>query len=78
MDTAKIFSNGNSQAVRLPKNYRFEGDLVYIKKTGGGVMLMPMDIDPWDVFEEGLNSFSEDFLLERPAQGEQHREGLFQ
>ena len=43
MDTAKIFENGRSQAVRLPKKYRFESDNVYIKKIDDIVMLIPKD-----------------------------------
>ncbi|NJN47079.1 MAG: AbrB/MazE/SpoVT family DNA-binding domain-containing protein [Candidatus Competibacteraceae bacterium] len=41
MQTARIFTNGNSQAVRLPKEYRFQDDEVIIKKVGGVVMLIP-------------------------------------
>lgn len=43
MDTAKLFKNGQSQAVRLPKAYRFEGEQVYIKRVGNAVMLIPFD-----------------------------------
>ena len=41
MDSAKLFYNGRSQAVRLPKEFRFEGEEVYIKKIGSAVVLMP-------------------------------------
>lgn len=41
MMTAKLFENGKSQAVRLPKEYRFEGDAVFINKIGDVVVLMP-------------------------------------
>ena len=41
MQTARIFMNGNSQAVRLPKEYRFNDDEVIIKKVGGAVLLIP-------------------------------------
>jgi antitoxin VapB len=41
MDTAKLFKTGRSQAVRLPKAYRFEGDEVYIKRVGPAVVLLP-------------------------------------
>ena len=41
MKTAKIFKHGNSQAVRLPKEFRFAGDRVRIKHSGGGVLLLP-------------------------------------
>jgi antitoxin VapB len=40
-DTAKLFKTGRSQAVRLPKKYRFDGDEVYIQRVGAGVMLLP-------------------------------------
>ena len=41
MQTARLFINGNSQAVRLPKDFRFEGDEVVIKKVGNAVVLLP-------------------------------------
>ena len=40
METAKLFINGRSQSVRLPKAYRFEGNEVYIKKVAGEVLLI--------------------------------------
>jgi antitoxin VapB len=39
--TAKVFKHGNSQAVRLPKEFRFAGDEVQIKRVGAGVLLLP-------------------------------------
>jgi antitoxin VapB len=44
MRTAKIFTHGNSQAVHLPKEFRFDGDEVLIKRTAAGVLLLPMRI----------------------------------
>ena len=41
MDTAKLFQTGRSQAVRLPKAFRFEESEVYIKRVGNGVLLIP-------------------------------------
>jgi len=41
MKTAKIFKHGNSQAVRLPKEFRFAGSEVQIKRSGAGVLLLP-------------------------------------
>ncbi len=61
MKTAKIFKSGNSQAVRLPKEFRFSGDEVYIKKAGHGVILVPKD-DPWEMFEQSLEEFTEDYM----------------
>jgi antitoxin VapB len=41
VQTARIFTNGNSQAVRLPKEFRFQDDEVIIKKVGSAVLLIP-------------------------------------
>ncbi len=54
MDTAKLFINGRSQAVRLPKTYRFEGKEVYIKKVSQGILIMPKDNKVWGFWEENL------------------------
>ena len=59
MDTAKLFINGCSQAVRLPKTFRFEGNEVYVKKTSVGVLLIPKDGSIWDVWEENLMKYDE-------------------
>ena len=64
MHTAKIFTNGKSQAVRLPKEFRLEGDEVYVNKVGGAVILFPKE-NPWAPFFESLSRFSDDFMMER-------------
>lgn len=64
MDKAKIFKNGQSQAIRLPKKYRFELDEVYIKKIGNLVVLIP-DEQPWKFFIDSLDKFTDDFMDER-------------
>ena len=70
METAKLFANGKSQAIRLPKEYRFSGDEVYIKKVGNTVMLFPKE-RAWETFIEGLNSFTDDFFADGRNQGDQ-------
>jgi antitoxin VapB len=69
VDTAKLFKNGQSQAVRLPKQYAFHGTEVFVKRIGGVVMLIPKNSDPWKPFVDSLDKFSEDFMSSRPAQG---------
>ena len=64
MDTAKIFQTGRSQAVRLPKEYRFNGKEVVIKRVGDGVLLMPIE-NPWQMLEAALDSFETGFKIER-------------
>jgi len=68
MQTARLFLNGRSQAVRLPKEYKFNGESVYIQRVGEAVMLFPVDKE-WEVFLNGLNSFSNDFMSEERNQG---------
>jgi len=64
MKTAKLFRSGQSQAVRLPKEFRFEGDFVYVRKSGNAVILIPAE-DSWDSLVRSLDKFSDDFLAER-------------
>ena len=64
MDTARLFQSGRSQAVRLPKDYRFRGSEVAVKHFGNGVLLLPID-DPWQTLEDGLAAFEPGFVLER-------------
>ncbi len=64
MKTAKLFQNGQSQAVRLPKAFRFKGDAVFIKKSGSAVVLIPIT-NSWDSLIGSLDKFTKDFLTER-------------
>ena len=54
MDTANVFVNGSRQAVRLPKEYRFDEDYVFIKKIDDVVMLIPRD-KVWKTFRNSFN-----------------------
>jgi antitoxin VapB len=76
MQTAKLFQNGRSQAVRLPKEYNFPGTDVLIQKVGESVILFPKD-KVWETFLHGLYGFTDDFLANGREQPEmQEREGL--
>jgi antitoxin VapB len=61
MDTAKLFVNGRSQAVRLPKAYRLPGNEVKISRSGKRVILEPLESN-WDDIFEALAQFSDDFM----------------
>jgi antitoxin VapB len=77
MHTAKLFKNGRSQAVRLPKEYALPGDEVYVKKIDGIVILIPKNGDPWRSFVESLDKFSDDFMdFERDQGTFERREAL--
>ena len=60
---AKIFKNGQSQAVRLPKEFQFSGNDVLIQKVGDAVLLIPNN-KVWNTFLQGLNGFTDDFMKE--------------
>jgi antitoxin VapB len=76
MQTAKLFQNGRSQAVRLPKECKFEGNDVLVQKVGDSVIIFPKD-KVWETFLNGLNGFTDDFMKEGSGQpGMQKRKGL--
>jgi antitoxin VapB len=75
MKTAKLFKNGQSQAVRLPKEFRFEDDHVFVKKSDNIVMLIPPR-NSWESLLNSLNKFSSDFMTERNQVKTQKRESI--
>ena len=77
MKTAKLFQNGQSQAVRLPKEFRFEGGEVFIKKSGSAVVLIPI-VNSWDSLMGSLDKFSKDFMADRDQPKQQKREAVFE
>jgi antitoxin VapB len=64
--TAKVFRHGNSQAVRLPKEFRFDGDEVLVKRTAAGVLLMPMTITR-ERLEAALAPLTGSFVRRQPV-----------
>lgn len=70
---AKVFQNGRSQAIRLPKECRVNGDEVYIEKIGNSLIIIPKEKSKWDVMRNALTDI-EDFELERNQLEVQERE----
>ena len=76
METAKIFENGRSQAVRLPKKFRFNTDEVIVQQLGDAVILVPKE-SLWQTFMAGLDGFTSDIFEDGRDQGiQQERENL--
>jgi antitoxin VapB len=75
MQTAKIFVNGRSQAVRLPKDFRFNENDVFIKKIGKMVVLLPKD-DPWSSLVNSLDQFTDDFMENRDQPDQNPRDNF--
>ncbi len=68
MQTAKIFMSGNSQAVRLPKEFRFDGDEVCIKRIGSTVVLYEKN-SGWGLLQESAGQVTDDFMKDERDQG---------
>ncbi|HNR30041.1 MAG TPA: type II toxin-antitoxin system VapB family antitoxin [Candidatus Hydrogenedentes bacterium] len=68
MNTAKVFPNGRSQAVRLPKEFQFSADEVYVNKVGGVVMLFPRE-QGWATLAASLDQFTRDYMKRRDQGG---------
>jgi len=75
MDTARLFQSGNSQAIRLPKEYRMPGKKVYLKRMGKGILILPEESE-WAPMFEALTKFSPDFMADRNQPPQQHRPEL--
>lgn len=63
MTTAKVFMNGRSQAIRIPKAFRVRAGQVFLKKTPEGFAVIQRD--PWEVFVEGCRELSDSFMAAR-------------
>ena len=72
MKTARLFQNGRSQAIRLPKEFRFSGDRVFVKKVGNAVVVLPCE-NSWQPLFDSLAQFSDDFMQKRDQPTEQQR-----
>ena len=70
---AKIFMNGRSQAVRLPKEFRFDTDEVYITKQGENILISAKK-PTWDDFFDTVSAFDDDFLSVREDSPPQQRD----
>ena len=76
MMNAKVFENGRSQAIRLPKECRFSSDEVMVNKIGDIVILLPKQ-NKWDSFMRAIDMFSDDFMADgRSTDISQEREAL--
>ncbi len=75
MKEAKLFTNGQSQAVRLPKEFRFRGKSVYIKRLGGYVILIPKE-NPWRAMFAACRKFTSDFMPQRDQGYQENREDI--
>ncbi len=74
---AKIFINGKSQAIRIPKEFRLPGTKAFIKKHGNTIVIMPYNSKPWENLFNSLTKFSEDFMVDRNQPSKQQHRDFF-
>jgi len=75
---AKVFLNGRSQAIRIPKEFRVVGDEVYIEKVGNSLIITPKNENHWDTMSQALAEIdTSDFNIDRDALPMDKREELF-
>lgn len=76
MVCTKVFTSGNSQAVRIPKEFHIDVSELFIKKIGSSIILTPKE-NNWENLERSLSEFSDDFMTEGRSQpAMQEREGF--
>ncbi|MFW1736347.1 antitoxin [Acinetobacter sp. ULE_I001] len=68
MEVTKVLQLGHSQAVLLPTAFHFKDKDVVVKHFGNGVLLLPLN-HPWEIMQEAVFEFEDNFLLEREDQG---------
>ena len=73
---SKVFRSGNSQAIRLPKEYQVADKEMFIQKIGNTILLFPKE-NPWEAFETSLDKFTDDFMCDGREQPDmQKREDI--
>jgi antitoxin VapB len=75
MQTTKVFKSGNSQAIRIPKEYQVDVDELIINKVGNTIILFPEN-DPWELFKKSLTEFTDDYFSEGRNQPKLQDRGL--
>jgi antitoxin VapB len=76
--TTKVFRSGNSQAVRIPKDFYVTGEELSIQKVGNALVFIPRN-DPWKLFKQSLGEFSNDFFQDGRNQPDmQERKSMFE
>lgn len=76
MVCTKVFTSGNSQAVRIPKEFHIDFSELFIKKIGSSIILTPKESN-WENLERSLSEFSDDFMIEGRSQPEMQKREVF-
>ena len=78
MNTAAVINDGSTQSIRLPEEVRLEGDEVYVKQVGRSILLIPTNVDRWQMLVDSLDEFTPDYMADRAQPPSQQREPAFE
>ena len=73
MKTLEVTTDGLMQSIQLPQEYQVVGNQVLVKRVGRALLLIPSDVDPWQMFTQSLLEFTDDFMEERNQPIDQER-----
>lgn len=76
MSTAQVVIENGQQVVRLPGEFRLEGDQVFVKRVGKALLLLPQDADRWEMLTDSLQEFTDDYMEDRAQPAPQDRAPL--
>lgn len=74
MSTAQIITENGHQIVRLPQEFYLEGAEAIVKRIGRSLLLVPRDVNRWDMLTESLEQFTDDYMQDRAQPAEQVRD----
>lgn len=78
MSTAKVVNENGHQTVHLPQECRIDANDVSVKRVGRSLLLIPADVDPWNLLLESLGQFTDDYMQDREQPAEQDRGPMFE
>ncbi len=78
MKTVEVTTNGLEQSIRLPEDYHIQTQEVFVKRVGSSLLLIPKDVDPWQMFSKSLEEFTDDFMQDRAQPEQQERKVAYE
>ena len=78
MKTVEVITDGVEQSIRLPQDCHIQADEVFVKRVGRSLLLIPKDADPWKMFSQSLDEFTDDFMQDRAQPDQQERNAAFE
>jgi antitoxin VapB len=61
----EVISSGSEQSIHLPADCHIEATAVFVKRVGRSLLLIPKDAEPWQMFSQSLDEFTNDFMRDR-------------